>query len=97
MLKEGGKILADIERLKLIIKERGLKNKYLAKELGITEAAYYSKMSGKRKFNVDEAAQLVGILNISNAVAYDIFFKSEVDNISTYKRKEWLKCTSIQF
>lgn len=80
--------MADIVLLKKAINDSGLKNKYIAEQLGITEAAYYSKMSGKRKFNVDEAAQLVGILNISNAVAYDIFFKSEVDNISTYERKE---------
>ena len=66
--------MADIVLLKKTIKDSGLKNKYIAEQLGITEAAYYSKMSGKRKFNVDEAVAIMNILNISKSLAYDIFF-----------------------
>ncbi len=55
----------DVNKLKGIIAERGLSQRKVAKQLGITERTFYLKMK-KESFGTDEATKMVEILNIEN-------------------------------
>lgn len=59
------------DRLKGIIYEKGFSQRKIAKQLGISEKAFYSKMK-KGVFDSDEMEMLIQILNIPNPL--DIFF-----------------------
>lgn len=55
------------DKLRGIIAERGLSQRKVAKELGISERTFYTKMK-KGVFGTDEAMQLIDILHIENPV-----------------------------
>ena len=59
------------DKLRGIIAERGMSQRQLAKQLGMTEKTFYSKMH-KGVFRTDEVEQMVDILNIQNPS--EIFF-----------------------
>jgi DNA-binding Xre family transcriptional regulator len=65
----------DTNALKGIIVTKGYSQRKLAKELGITEKTFYSKMN-KGVFDSDEIENMIDILNIKNPI--EIFFAKNV-------------------
>lgn len=70
--------MIDVNALRGIIVSKGYSQRKIAKQLGMTEKTFYSKMR-KGIFESDEIEQMIIILKIENAM--DIFFK----DIVTYK------------
>lgn len=60
--------------LKEKIKDKGLKLKYVAGELGIHPYSLTLKLSGKRDFLQKEANTLADILDLTNDEKLNIFF-----------------------
>lgn len=69
--------------LKDVIKKSGLKKKAIAEKMGISAYTLAMKLDNKRKFNIDEVAELCNILAISTEKREAIFFNNNVENIST--------------
>lgn len=67
--------MIDTNALKGIIVTKGYSQRKLAKELGITEKTFYSKMN-KGVFDSDEIENMIDILNIKNPI--EIFFAKNV-------------------
>lgn len=67
--------MIDTNALKGVIVTKGYSQRKLAKELGITEKTFYSKMN-KGVFDSDEIENMIDILNIKNPV--EIFFAKNV-------------------
>lgn len=63
--------MVDVNKIRGIIAERGLSQRKVAEELGITEKTFYRKMR-IGVFGTDEASRLVEILAIENPG--EIFF-----------------------
>jgi hypothetical protein len=59
------------------IKESGLKYRYLASELGLTEQAFSLKRRGRSPFRKLEKEKLCELVNISSADALYIFDSSD--------------------
>lgn len=57
--------MIDTNELRGLIAKKGLSQKTLAKELGITSKTFYSKMA-KGKFNSDEMYKMIRLLDIKN-------------------------------
>ena len=55
----------DTNKLKGIIAERGLSQRILAKEIGITEKTFYEKMK-RGVFGTDEVDKMIEILHIED-------------------------------
>lgn len=72
---KGGEAMVDVNKLRGIIAERGLSQRKVAEELGVTEKTFYSKMRNG-VFGTDEASRLIEILSIENPV--EIFFAQKV-------------------
>lgn len=70
--------MTDTKKLKIIIKESGLKYDYIAKKLGLTYQGLKNKIENVRDFKVSEVVQLCIILNISERKD-EIFFAKSVD------------------
>ena len=64
----------DTNKLRGIIAERGLSQRKVDEQLGMTERTFYSKMK-RGVFGTDEAQQMVDILQIENPA--DIFLSKE--------------------
>lgn len=69
------------------VKQSGLKKKAIAERMGISNYTLGMKLSGVRKFNIDEVAALCKILTISEERRNAIFFNHCVDSKAT-SRKE---------
>lgn len=68
--------MTDTKRLNDIIKERGLKKKYLAQQLNLSAYGLARKIDGKSDFRTGEVVALCDILGITKTTdKYDIFFK----------------------
>lgn len=74
----------DVELLKEVIQNKGLKLQYVAKKLGLTGYGLNLKLSGKNDFKVSEANKLIEILNLSKDEIFSIFFTS-------YSHLKWTK------
>lgn len=74
--------MTDTKKLKVIIKESGLKYDYIAKKLGLTYQGLKNKIENVREFKASEMVQLCNILNISERKD-EIFFAESVDLNST--------------
>ena len=59
------------DKLRGIIAERGLSQRKVAEQLGMTEKTFYTKMK-KGVFGTDEAEKIICILGIENPA--EIFF-----------------------
>lgn len=70
--------MIDTMKLRGIISERGLSQRKVAKNLGMTEKTFYGKMK-KGVFDSDEIQQMIELLNIENPV--DVFLPSLVRNM----------------
>lgn len=67
--------MIDTNALRGEIVKRGETQRSVARKIGISEGAFYSKMK-RGVFNSDEMAAMVSVLNIENPMA--IFFAPEV-------------------
>lgn len=56
------------------IVELGLSQDVVAKEMGIAQATFSQKISGKRRMSIDECHKLKCILHIEDADVCDYFF-----------------------
>ena len=68
--------MTDTEKLRNIIKEKGLKLKYVANYLGLSEYGFALKIGNKKEFKAGEITmwcELLGITKLSDKEA--IFFK----------------------
>lgn len=70
------------------VKKSGLKKKAIAERMNITGYTLGMKLSGVRKFNIDEVADLCRILDISEEKRNAIFFNHNVDNTSTNRKDD---------
>lgn len=59
-----------VDKLRGIIAERGMSQRYVAKRLGMSEKTFYNKMQ-KGVFGTDEVEGMIKILSINNPA--DIF------------------------
>lgn len=67
--------MIDTDALRGVIAERGLSQRAVAKQLGMTDKTFYIKMS-KRCFKSNEMEKMVRILKLSDPAA--IFFAKNV-------------------
>lgn len=56
-----------VNKLRGIIAERGMSQRQVAEQLGITEKTFYTKMK-KGVFGTDEVEKMIDILSIDNPV-----------------------------
>ncbi len=61
------------------INSLGLKKKFIAEKLGITEKAFYNKVTNKSKFRAAEVIALKVILHLNDEEADNIFFAAGVE------------------
>jgi len=59
--------LVAVDKLRGIIAERGMSQSQVAKQLGMTEKTFYSKMK-KGIFGTDEVEKMISLLSISNPI-----------------------------
>lgn len=64
-----------MNKLKIIIKKSGMKMNYIAKELGITTQSLNNKLASRTRFTINEARELIKVLNLNDKEAKEIFFE----------------------
>lgn len=64
--------------LKATIRERGVTQCHLAKELGISDQSLSLKINGKSDFKLSEIKRLKALLHLTTAEVIGIFFGSDV-------------------
>ncbi len=62
------------ERLKIYLKDHGIKQQFLAEKLGIGHSKVSRMLNGDRKITAEEIGNIAKVLNIST----DIFFENYV-------------------
>jgi DNA-binding XRE family transcriptional regulator len=65
--------MADMEKLKEIIAESGLKKVFIAEKLGISYQGYLKKENGNSEFMANEIAVLKDLLKLSDRDVTQIF------------------------
>lgn len=65
----------DINKLKVLRKNKNISQSFLGNALKITQSAYNKKENGLNPFTLKEVKQLKKILNISDYDIIDIFFR----------------------
>ena len=53
------------ERLREMIDERGLKQKFIADEIGVSETAFSAMLNGRQQIDVDTFFAIAGVLRMS--------------------------------
>lgn len=53
------------ERLREMIDERGLKQKFIADEIGVSETAFSAMLNGRQRIDVDTFFAIAGVLRMS--------------------------------
>lgn len=71
--------MTDMERLKKIIIESGVKKSFIAKKLGITRTALDKKLETGSDFKAFQMFILADILHLSDQETREIFFSQDVD------------------
>ena len=70
--------MVNANKLKGRIIEQGRSIEDIAGIIGMHRSTLYRKMAGDFPFTVDEASQIVTLLNLSNEDAISIFFSQKV-------------------
>lgn len=70
-------------RLKELIKVRGMKRKDLAEKLEISNITLTRKLNGQASFNIREVLMIKDILDLDTDLCGNIFFNSEF-NVNEY-------------
>lgn len=65
-------------KLKGIMRERGYSQKNLATKIGITVQSINSKLNGRTQFTIEEALNIICILNIEKPE--EVFFENDFPN-----------------
>lgn len=66
--------MADIERLRAIIKERGFTEQELAKSIGLSRHTLYRRFNTEGgTFALEEVQRLIEVLRLSHKEVYQIF------------------------
>ena len=73
----------NLEKLKEIIRQSGLKKAFIAESLGITDGSLRNKLSGRTNFTWREIQVLARILHLSAEICDSLFFTSEVADSAT--------------
>lgn len=66
-------MMTDTGKLNAAIQRSGLKKAYIAEKLGISKAALWMKMTGKRDFKTSEIRILKDLLNLTPKEVVEIF------------------------
>lgn len=70
--------MPDLGKLNRAIDEKGIKRRFIAGKMGISESTLSKKLNGKNEFTVSEANTLSAIIQLSRTERNDIFFESKV-------------------
>ena len=65
--------------LREIIKEKGLKLKFLAEQIGVTPAGFSKKIENELEFKPSEIKKLCDVLGLNRKQMFEIFFANNVD------------------
>ena len=65
--------MTNVDELKALIAESGLKKGYIAERLGISRTGYMNKENGKSEFLASEVAEMSKLLSLSSAQVKSIF------------------------
>lgn len=68
--------MTDVELLERVIKERGLKYSFLAKELNLSSYGFYCKRKGLNEFTAPEIVKLSELLELTNSLRDQIFLSN---------------------
>lgn len=71
------------DKLNSLIEDRGLKKKYIAKKMGISEQLFYKKMAKKCNFSGEQVRIAKKILSLTDSQVVEIFFADNVSNMET--------------
>lgn len=66
--------MVDLEALKGIIENSGVKISVLAEKSGVSRMTFYKKLKGETEFKVSEIVGLCNALRLTNAERDSIFF-----------------------
>lgn len=69
--------MANCEMLKALIEERGVKQRFIAQKMGISDKKMHELLNGGR-WRLDEVVSFCGIFNLSKKQREEIFFGQEV-------------------
>lgn len=69
--------MANCELLKALIEERGLKQRFIAQKMGVSDKKMHELLNGGR-WRLDEVVAVCNILNLSKKQREEIFFGQEV-------------------
>lgn len=64
----------DYEKLRSVIQRSGLKQGYIAAQVGITDHAMHDRITGKVPFRMPEVVAFCKALKLTRKQAVDIFF-----------------------
>lgn len=67
------------KKMRIAIIEKGLTNRSVARTLGISEQAFYNKMSGRSEFRGSEIKKIALELDLGPEALDEIFFDSCVN------------------
>lgn len=69
--------MANCEMLKALIEQRGLKQRFIAQKIGVSDKKMHELLNGGR-WRLDEVVAVCNVLNLSKKQREDIFFGQEV-------------------
>ena len=79
--------MTDSKKLRMYIRESGLKLSFIAYQVGISVQALINKIEGKTEFKASEISKLCKLLNIDLFGINAIFFANNVEPHSTLQNK----------
>lgn len=68
--------MTNVEKLKEVIEESGLRKSFIAKRLNITPQGYWKKENGQSDFTASEVAIMKDLLNLSAKQTAEIFLSN---------------------
>ena len=81
--------MVNTQLLENIIKSKGIKKSKIVKTLNTSYDWLKKKMNNKVNFTADEMTKICNLLDIKDLELKErIFFADNVDNVSTYNKKE---------
>ena len=69
--------MANYEKLKALIEERGLKQRFIAQRIGVSDKKMHELLNGGR-WRLDEVVAVCNVLNLNKKQREEIFFGQEV-------------------
>jgi DNA-binding XRE family transcriptional regulator len=69
--------MANCEKLKALIEERGLKQRFIAQRIGVSDKKMHELLNGGR-WRLDEVVAVCNVLNLNKKQREEIFFGQEV-------------------